>query len=102
MKSLKGSINYPLKLNKPADEYIFFEVEPGSEGFTLTLSGREKPATSEEGRYSLAFEGEIYNWRTLKGILIDLECDLTRASVSEILLAAFLQWDLGDYTSLSD
>ncbi len=57
----------------------------------LSPSGRQ-PKLSSSGRYVVSYNGEIYNFKTLRRELEDLGCMFEGASDTEILLGAFEQW----------
>lgn len=57
------------------------DVEAGQQPFGDTL-----------GRYWIAFNGEIYNYRELREELIDLGFGFTSASDTEVLLNAWIAW----------
>jgi asparagine synthase (glutamine-hydrolysing) len=57
----------------------------------LSLSGHQ-PMVSDDGRLVLAFNGEIYNYRELRGILAARGHDFKGDSDSEVLLASFAEW----------
>ncbi|MBM84299.1 MAG: asparagine synthase (glutamine-hydrolyzing) [Planctomycetaceae bacterium] len=59
----------------------------------LSPDGRQ-PMTSQGGRYVIVFNGEIYNFQTLRRELEGLGHDFRTASDTEVLLAAFEQWGI--------
>ena len=52
-----------------------------------------QPMHSPDGRYVLTFNGEIYNYRELRGQLQSLGHRFTTDTDTEVLLAAFAEWD---------
>jgi asparagine synthase (glutamine-hydrolysing) len=57
-----------------------------------TSSAGHQPMLSEDGRYSLTFNGEIYNYRELKKELEARGVRFRSDTDTEVLLAAFAQW----------
>lgn len=55
-------------------------------------SGGHQPMRTPDGRYTLIFNGEIYNYRELRSELSDKGYDFTSASDTEVLLAAWIEW----------
>jgi asparagine synthase (glutamine-hydrolysing) len=55
-------------------------------------AGGHQPMHSVCGRYTMVFNGEIYNYLELKSELMDLGVTFRSASDSEVLLAAWAQW----------
>ncbi|MGE0760746.1 MAG: asparagine synthase (glutamine-hydrolyzing), partial [Pirellulaceae bacterium] len=51
-----------------------------------------QPMTSSDGRYTMVFNGEIYNFRELGSELTSLGCQFHSKSDSEVLLAGFATW----------
>ena len=52
------------------------------------------------GRYVIAFNGEIYNYRELRRELEDLGCEFRSDSDTEVLLAAWIEWRAGSLPRL--
>ena len=50
------------------------------------------PMTSFDNRYSLSFNGEIYNWRELKSKLIELGYKFKSNSDTEVVLNGYHAW----------
>src|ERR1035438_6963612 len=59
----------------------------------LTAGGHQ-PMHSESGRYSVAFNGEVYNFVELRSTLTSLGHSLHGTSDTEVMLAAFEEWGL--------
>lgn len=54
--------------------------------------GGHQPRLSQDGRYVLTFNGEIYNYRALRTELEQLGHVFTSESDTEVLLQAYIQW----------
>ena len=57
----------------------------------LSPAGHQ-PMLSENGRFALVFNGEIYNFKELRRELMDLNVAFHSDSDSEVLLNAWMQW----------
>jgi asparagine synthase (glutamine-hydrolysing) len=57
----------------------------------LTVGGRQ-PMSSQNGRYIIVFNGEIYNYKELRDELRVRGCSFTSDSDTEVLLAAWGAW----------
>src|ERR1700691_4535511 len=51
-----------------------------------------QPWTSADGRWLLCYNGEIFNYRALRGELEQLGCQFGTDSDTEVLAEAFSQW----------
>jgi len=60
-----------------------------------TSSAGHQPMLSEDGRYALTFNGEIYNYRELRARLESLGREFHTDTDTEVLLAAFAEWGEG-------
>lgn len=67
----------------------------------LTSAGHQ-PMVSRDGRYVLAFNGEIYNHHRLRRLLLDDGVTLAGRSDTEALLAALARWPLRHVLGLVD
>ncbi len=57
----------------------------------IDLNGGEQPMTDQSGRYTLCFNGEIYNYRELaKQLFTDYGMDVSDTSDTEVLLYAYI------------
>lgn len=55
----------------------------------------DQPMTSADGRYTLAFNGEIYNFRRLRAELEQAGADLRTKGDTEVLLMGWARWGEG-------
>ena len=58
----------------------------------IDLSGGKQPMTSDDGRFHISFNGEIYNFKLLKAELIKAGYAFKDSSDTEVLLAAYKIW----------
>jgi len=58
----------------------------------IDVAGGHQPITTQDGRYSIAFNGEIYNHLELRGELTDAGYAFRTRSDTETLLASFVHW----------
>src|SRR5918994_5424944 len=59
----------------------------------IDLSGGHQPMTSECGRFTIIFNGEIYNFQELRRSLeVDHGARFLTQSDTEVILAAYRQW----------
>jgi asparagine synthase (glutamine-hydrolysing) len=67
----------------------------------IDLSPRAaQPMTDEAGRFALVFNGEIYNFRTLRAELEGLGCRFRSVSDTEVLLHGYASWGAGLFSKL--
>src|SRR5258708_3040827 len=57
----------------------------------LSVSGRQ-PMGNLDGRYTITFNGEVYNYLELRKELIDLGHAFRTKTDTEVLLAAYVEW----------
>ena len=53
-------------------------------------TGANQPFRDDSGRYTLVFNGEIYNYQAIKSLLLDYSFKTT--SDTEVILAAYIKW----------
>lgn len=58
----------------------------------IDLAASRQPMLSPDGRYSLAYNGELYNFRELRRELQSLGCHFITEGDTEVLLQALIQW----------
>ncbi len=58
----------------------------------IDISGGTQPMSYENGRYWITFNGEIYNFRTLRSDLEKLGYSFQTKSDTEVILAAYAAW----------
>ena len=58
----------------------------------IDVAGGHQPITTEDGRYSIVFNGEIYNHLELRDELVKSGCTFRTRSDTETLLASFVRW----------
>ena len=80
----------------PDDEGFFEDLELGL-GFRrlaiIDVSGGHQPMTSDCGRFTIIFNGEIYNHAQLRRVLeADHGARFSTRSDTEVILAAYRQW----------
>jgi hypothetical protein len=66
----------------------------------LSPLGRQ-PMVTRDGRYTLTYNGEIYNFRELRAELTARGCSFNSRSDSEVLLYAFATWGLDALSRLN-
>jgi len=58
----------------------------------IDLAGGRQPIQSVDGRFVIVFNGELYNFRSLRKELKDLGHHFRTSSDTEVLLEAYIQW----------
>ena len=58
----------------------------------IDLAGGRQPIQSVDGRFVIVFNGELYNFRSLRKELEDLGHHFRTSSDTEVLLEAYIQW----------
>lgn len=58
----------------------------------IDLVRGHQPLSAERGRYSICFNGEIYNYRRLRSALIDEGSKFETESDTEVILQGYLKW----------
>jgi asparagine synthase (glutamine-hydrolysing) len=61
----------------------------------IDLATGQQPMTTADGRVALTYNGELYNFRELRGELESLGASFRTASDTEVVLAAYEQWGAG-------
>ena len=78
------------------DERSLVEVGEACLGHTrlsvIDLSGGHQPMASEDGRYTLVFNGEIYNYPSLRAELTAAGQAFRTRSDTEVLLRGYIAW----------
>ena len=58
----------------------------------IDLTSGNQPMTSDNGRYTITFNGEIYNFRELRSELEHFGCRFRTSSDTEVILEAYSVW----------
>lgn len=58
----------------------------------LDINGGRQPMTTEDGRFVISYNGEIYNFKEIRQQLQGLGCQFYTDSDTEVLLRAWQQW----------
>src|SRR3954451_4624633 len=85
------------------DQYVDGPVGLGHRRLSiidLSPLGRQ-PMTTPDGRYTLTFNGEIYNFQELRSELTSRGHQFVSRTDSEVLLHAFAEWGLGSLRRLN-
>jgi len=95
---LGNKIINSLKQRGPDDSGIWFNntstvmlVHTRLSVIDLTASGHQ-PMTTNNGRYTITYNGEIYNFKEIKSELSKLGYSFNSASDTEVILYAFSNW----------
>ena len=81
----------------PDDEGFFIspEIALGMRRLAIIdVANGQQPMRSDDGRYALVFNGEVYNYRELRTELQKLGCRFRTDSDTEVVLHAFQTWGL--------
>lgn len=87
-----------LKHRGPDDEGVWFSddqtVALGQRRLAIIdlSSGGRQPRVSRDGRYTIVFNGEIYNYQELRRELKEKGHSFDSSSDTEVLLYAFIEW----------
>ena len=79
----------------PDDARTFIDNPVGLAHQRLVILDREggaQPMTSADGRYVLAYNGEVYNYRELRAELAELSRTFATQSDTEVVLQSFAEW----------
>lgn len=96
-RSVIASMMQEIRHRGPDDEGIYLEDNVGF-GFQrlsildLSQAGHQ-PMSDSQGRYTIAFNGEIYNYLELRTQLRGKGYRFKSDSDTEVLLTAFIEWD---------
>jgi len=63
-------------------------------------TGSEQPARSEDGRYTMVFNGEIFNWKEIRKELEEFGVQFYGNGDTELLIRAYTFWGLGCISKL--
>lgn len=81
------------------DERALVDVDEACLGHTrlsvIDLAGGHQPMASPDGRYTIVFNGEIYNFRELRSELEAAGAAFSTRSDTEVLLQGYLHWGEG-------
>lgn len=84
-------------LHRGPDAHDCVQLGPASLGHArlsiidLTKAGHQ-PMLSRDGRYTICYNGEIYNYRELRERLVGLGAEFIGASDTEVALEAYVRW----------
>jgi len=60
----------------------------------IDVEGGHQPMSSEDDMITITYNGEIYNFETLRKELLDLGCNFRTKSDTEVIIQAYLQWGI--------
>ncbi|NLW85506.1 MAG: asparagine synthase (glutamine-hydrolyzing) [Planctomycetes bacterium] len=66
----------------------------------LDIAGSRQPMQTSDGRYTIAFNGEVYNYNVLRERLLRAGVNFTTAGDTEVLLQMYAQFGRGMLTEL--
>ncbi len=66
----------------------------------IDIEAGDQPMSTEDGRVTIAFNGEIYNYRDLRAELEELGHRFVTRTDTEVLLRAFVEWDTDCFARL--
>ncbi len=91
-------------VHRGPDHQGVFETPLVSLGATrltiLDIVAGDQPLSTEDGRTTIAYNGEIYNFRELRAELESLGHRFSTRTDTEVLLKGFVQWDTGCFARL--
>ena len=93
-----------LRHRGPDDEGVYTGAGVGLAHTRLSIidlseSGRQ-PMQSEDGRYAISYNGEVYNFRELRHTLEGLGHEFRGRSDTEVVLRAFVEWGESSFAML--
>ncbi len=94
-QSLLGGMNTCMAHRGPDGEGIYVDGKVGLAQRRLAIIDREggvQPMSTEDGNYTVSYNGEIYNYLDLKKELETLGCVFKTHSDTEVVLQAYAQW----------
>src|SRR2546421_2486286 len=93
-----GAAVRPLEVRGP-DATRFWRDDALAFGHTrlsiIDLAGGAQPMAAADGRYHIAYNGEIYNFRELRGELEARGHGFSTRSDTEVILRGYLEWGSG-------
>ena len=60
----------------------------------IDVEGGHQPMSSEDDMITITYNGEIYNFETLRKELLGLGCNFRTKSDTEVIIKAYLQWGI--------